>query len=234
MRRKHHSGFTLIELLVVVAIIASIASILFPVFSQAREKARQASCLSNAKQLTLGVLMYAQDYDETLTPTQDDSFTLWPTLLYPYIKNAQVSICPSDAGGVVNSYGLDELTFVDETDFLPDPPPALTTLAEFATPASTVMVGELGTQDDLVTSRLNAYKLTVPDDDLNDQYDGRPAGRHFGRSNLGFMDGHDKAVRIDQFYGTPANPGQTFTPTQTPPDLWFCFDPSNVSSCTSN
>jgi prepilin-type N-terminal cleavage/methylation domain-containing protein len=59
-------GFTLIELLVVIAIIAILAAILFPVFARAREKARQTSCLSNVKQLTLGILMYAQDYDERL------------------------------------------------------------------------------------------------------------------------------------------------------------------------
>ena len=56
-------GFTLIELLVVIAIIAILAAILFPVFARAREKARQTSCLSNVMQLTLGILMYAQDYD---------------------------------------------------------------------------------------------------------------------------------------------------------------------------
>jgi prepilin-type N-terminal cleavage/methylation domain-containing protein len=59
------SGFTLIELLVVIAIIAILAAILFPVFAQAREKARGAACLSNTKQLTTGFVMYAQDYDET-------------------------------------------------------------------------------------------------------------------------------------------------------------------------
>jgi len=59
-------GFTLIELLVVIAIIAILAAILFPVFARAREKARQTNCLSNVKQIMLGVLQYAQDYDERM------------------------------------------------------------------------------------------------------------------------------------------------------------------------
>ena len=62
-------AFTLIELLVVIAIIAILAAILFPVFAQARAKARQTADLSNLKQLALGWLMYAQDYDETVLPT---------------------------------------------------------------------------------------------------------------------------------------------------------------------
>jgi len=66
--RCKQSGFTLIELLVVIAIIAILAAILFPVFAQAREKARQASCTSNLKQITLALLMYIQDYDEVYTP----------------------------------------------------------------------------------------------------------------------------------------------------------------------
>jgi prepilin-type N-terminal cleavage/methylation domain-containing protein len=62
---RRRSAFTLIELLVVIAIIAILAAILFPVFAQAREKARQAACLSNLKQIGTGVMMYVQDYDET-------------------------------------------------------------------------------------------------------------------------------------------------------------------------
>jgi prepilin-type N-terminal cleavage/methylation domain-containing protein len=93
-------GFTLIELLVVIAIIAILAGILFPVFAQAREKARGATCLSHAKQIGLGLMMYAQDYDEILMPwfqrtgmpangTRRDDTNYWTDLIQPYAKNGE-------------------------------------------------------------------------------------------------------------------------------------------------
>jgi len=104
MFQQKRRAFTLIELLVVIAIIAILAAILFPVFAQAREKARTASCLSNVKQVTLSWMMYMQDYDETTTPPfiYDSSsaalgFTQvwWPKLQEPYTKNWQIYRCPS-------------------------------------------------------------------------------------------------------------------------------------------
>jgi prepilin-type N-terminal cleavage/methylation domain-containing protein/prepilin-type processing-associated H-X9-DG protein len=99
---RKSSGFTLIELLVVIAIIAILAAILFPVFAQARDKARQASCLSNVKQISLGILMYTQDYDETLPLEANESASdayiydyTWVRYTQPYIKNLQVFVCPS-------------------------------------------------------------------------------------------------------------------------------------------
>ncbi len=100
---RRRNGFTLIELLVVIAIIAILAAILFPVFAQAREKARGISCLSNMKQLGTGLLMYVQDYDESfpinLYLGQDSGNPCMMTSyqeVAPYIKNSQVNLCPSD------------------------------------------------------------------------------------------------------------------------------------------
>jgi hypothetical protein len=103
--RSLKTGFTLIELLVVIAIIAILAAILFPVFAQARESARATACLSNTKQIALGQLMYAQDYDETIIPwinvdrnqyaLADQLPAVWTSLLQPYIKNKQILFCPS-------------------------------------------------------------------------------------------------------------------------------------------
>ena len=101
MNLKHGiSGFTLIELLVVIAIIAILAAILFPVFSRVREKARQTQCVSNHRQLGLGVQQYAQDYDERFPPSRlNIGGTLllpWSANIQPYVKNHQLFACPSD------------------------------------------------------------------------------------------------------------------------------------------
>ena len=97
-------GFTLIELLVVIAIIAILAAILFPVFAQARAKARQTACLSNTKQMGTAINMYIQDYDEMIPPRAIRDVTTgntveglsWRRLIYPYVKSADVFTCPSN------------------------------------------------------------------------------------------------------------------------------------------
>jgi prepilin-type N-terminal cleavage/methylation domain-containing protein/prepilin-type processing-associated H-X9-DG protein len=114
MHKNQRTAFTLIELLVVIAIIAILAAILFPVFAQAREKARQVSCLSNERQMGTAVLMYIQDYDEQVffrasnaSPSVSHTGAIlpnaasvnpvrWWNALMPYTKNRQILVCPSD------------------------------------------------------------------------------------------------------------------------------------------
>lgn len=112
-KRVSRGAFTLIELLVVIAIISLLAAILFPVFTQARERARRTACLSNMKQIGMGITMYSQDYDERLPETgwgvpcsdpvtkatTDAKFSgifAWPIAIYPYTKSWQVLACPDD------------------------------------------------------------------------------------------------------------------------------------------
>jgi len=117
-------GFTLIELLVVIAIIAILAAILFPVFAQAREKARMTQCLSNLKQIGTGVMMYNQDYDEMFpnakawgrywtgevaNPALPDSLRYLPDLTAPYTKNVDLWFCPSVGKNNNTTYGYSPL-----------------------------------------------------------------------------------------------------------------------------
>jgi len=145
-------GFTLIELLVVIAIIAILAAILFPVFAQAREKARAISCLSNLKQIGLAVTMYTQDYDETEPNGYNKwgSENGWACQVFPYVKSVGAFACPDDSSvgnasvGEVKStsYGLNSNFGIN-----PWPAPATVPmgvgLSTFGSPAKTVMLFEV-------------------------------------------------------------------------------------------
>jgi prepilin-type N-terminal cleavage/methylation domain-containing protein len=149
MRNKQ--AFTLIELLVVVAIIAILAAILFPVFAQAREKARQITCLSNQKQLGLAFAQYVQDYDEKMpcgmyqaagTPGSDIGEG-WAGQVFPYVKAKGVFACPDDptvppAANIVVSYAYNQL--LDSTPF---DNPGVVSIAQITAPSSVVCLFEV-------------------------------------------------------------------------------------------
>ena len=203
---KQRNGFTLIELLVVIAIIAILAAILFPVFAQAREKARQATCQSNLKQVGLAVQMYAQDYDETL-PTSGSSGGGGDVtgLLEPYTKQKfgqGIWRCPSHAkfdpvNGWTSSYGYNfQYLLAPGPDyphsgyngfsnsgvalsFLARPADSLCFMDQTVSPGST---------------NLWSY-ITRPGDPTNTDGFGRPDFRHSGQANVLFCDTHVKTVR---------------------------------------
>jgi len=214
-------GFTLIELLVVIAIIAILAAILFPVFAKAREKARQTSCLSNLKQLGLGMLQYCQDYDERLphcryvpdairhpSPFNGTPINLsWPQLITPYVKNFQVFVCPSDSrarplytNGATNmekwSYGRNYGYFngTGKATVM-----AEWSLGQFLKPAETIMIGEA-----VDCNRCGPRTASWPSDggiSVDTQMGAYVDPRHNDGFNLAFHDGHCKWSKLG---GTPA------------------------------
>jgi prepilin-type N-terminal cleavage/methylation domain-containing protein/prepilin-type processing-associated H-X9-DG protein len=196
-------GFTLIELLVVIAIIAILAAILFPVFARAREKARQTSCLSNVKQLSLGMLMYAQDFDERMPRCDCNSYsygTCWAINPQPYVKNAQVFRCPSDSSpyplvpGAENPCGGGRPpmpTYFDRVDisYGYNLSQQGTLLADIQEPASMLMLGESN----------YAYTNCGPRPPYDYVDWAADKERHNEGLNISFMDGHAKWVSKQVF-----------------------------------
>jgi prepilin-type N-terminal cleavage/methylation domain-containing protein/prepilin-type processing-associated H-X9-DG protein len=226
---KSRRGFTLIELLVVIAIIAILASILFPVFARARENARRASCQSNLKQIGLGWMQYAQDYDETMPSAVDGgtgatyppnsgwmNYTAFPAnktaksfhpelgSLYPYIKSTQIFVCASDTQGQSsgNSYAANACVFqVGTNSSRPGK-----SLAAFDETTKWFLLGEENSDAPAQGSTDDGYMIvgnTFTD-------------RHLDGTNLLFLDGHVKWYRNETarsswfFYG--GQPTGTFTP----------------------
>ncbi len=204
-------GFTLIELLVVIAIIAILAAILFPVFARAREKARQSSCLSNVKQINLAVLMYVQDYDERL-PTSyywigPDRYS-YIMFMVPYVKNAQVFDCPSNTAKASVSYNGCRSYLFNELLWQAN-------LAQIQSPAETVMQGEA--TPNTANSGWNFLRPSRghrPDKEDGSQYPTWTDStwsyfnfctRHNETGNVGYVDGHAKAMKYDALYAGGQN-----------------------------
>ncbi|MCE5238864.1 DUF1559 domain-containing protein [bacterium] len=194
-------GFTLIELLVVIAIIAILAAILFPVFAKAREKARQTSCLSNLKQLALGMLQYAQDYDETFPRRSGVGFydaslgtfnyhtTLnvhwhgWGTCILPYVKNTQIYKCPSntfDNCGL--NYGVPDAALNSSGTMVSYFSNNAIKLGQLQRPSESLMITESGGGGgDCYVLSWQYYCCAAP---------------HNGGANMALMDGHAKWARF--------------------------------------
>ena len=211
-RPRTQTGFTLIELLVVIAIIAILAAILFPVFARAREKARQTSCLSNLKQITLATLMYSDDYDGVMPVAYyfDPGFsheyawdftldwTTWPPtaslgLLGPYTRNGQINACPSFAGEAWGrphtGYGYNT-TYIGHGQFEPVPTPAAE--ADISLPTETVLFADSGYWDG--TGIAGNNYLRAPGDLTYGWVGPNVHFRHNDLANVAYCDGHAKAA----------------------------------------
>jgi len=197
---KRVTGFTLIELLVVIAIISILASILFPVFARARENARRSSCMSNMKQIGLGLMMYTQDYDERYPMAingQINNFATETTEpspfqeLYPYLKSWQILVCPSATMAITStknatSYFLNG-TVINNVG-------SSVSMASINVPASRIVIQEF--YETRSYSYFRPYYSTSTSKYyawLNSTY----SSNHFDGGNLVFADGHAKWRRHD-------------------------------------
>jgi prepilin-type N-terminal cleavage/methylation domain-containing protein/prepilin-type processing-associated H-X9-DG protein len=202
MQRRY--GFTLIELLVVIAIIAILAAILFPVFAQAREKARAISCASNLKQLSTAWIMYMQDYDGNLMPScTDGQCFMCRETLEPYIKSKAAHWCPSRPKPSCGddrwwNYGYNCRLFNARTDAGIDKPVQVVLFMDS-------VAWPLRTSDCCLGPNWDDYN---PDGPPGQGYSNLPYW-HQGGGNVSFADGHVKFMRMrgDPKYDTLKWPG---------------------------
>lgn len=211
--KRNSAGFTLIELLVVIAIIAILAAILFPVFTVAKERARQATCAAHIKELGSVLFAYAQDHDNRLPfwkKPEAPGSTVYPRIFYwtlmvqPYIKNYKVFYCMDrpkqkywhEAGGL-SDYGLNIL-LTENTDTVNA---RGVMLDQPRKPSKTVMLAD-GVQDDYGNITNQDIHLSPPGLQICG-WARRPVFRHDGKVNVTWVDGHVTAEKNGSaFYPT--------------------------------
>jgi prepilin-type N-terminal cleavage/methylation domain-containing protein/prepilin-type processing-associated H-X9-DG protein len=220
--RTGRRGFTLIELLVVIAIIAILAAILFPVFAQAREKARNASCLSNCKQWGLAAMMYVQDYDETFPKANNlvngPAWTAWYVLLESYVKNQPLRNCPSHTNEARSpvGYGWNIGTstakhfYDDGFGYYHGDGKPWVALASLAAPAEVVLLGDINVYPPSISYGNSFYVIYLckgyigdpVKDAANYPYSFMP-NLHSGGATYVFADGHAKWTKKEAAVSNP-------------------------------
>ena len=194
MRRK---GFTLIELLVVIAIIAILSAILFPVFSRAREKARQSTCTSNLKQLMVGIQMYVQDHDEAYPMSAFPAGSCVATMnsqIMPYVKNDNLGRCPSEpqAMDVVQMFAL----YGGPCPGTPRYTSYTTNAAVFANGYMLAMMGGTTVSEGEIPKP--SETILIYDGNVTQTQTQPVQARHNGTFVAGYADGHVKALQAEK------------------------------------
>jgi len=158
--RKNSSGFTLIELLVVIAIICLLVALLFPVFSTVRERARQTSCLSNLKQMGLGIAQYASDCDDIMPQGKNagGGGQGWGEQIYSYVKNRQVYLCPDDT----STNDSCSYAYNSQSSEMPGAVTSGRPLSAFATPTKTVLLFEVVNSHTVSAGNPTVYDVSIP------------------------------------------------------------------------
>ncbi|MCC6443029.1 MAG: DUF1559 domain-containing protein [Armatimonadetes bacterium] len=228
-------GFTLIELLVVIAIIAILAAILFPVFAQAREKARSISCTSNLKQIGNAIAMYVQDYDENLPGAclydpNTGWAKYWAEVVQPYVKNKRVFRCPSAPYGWWFGPEPSPLTFGCNYGYNQVfgcwNPPGWTeywcsyeqgpSIARVSRPSEVGLIGETDLPESDTDPWGSVYAQTIsgycnPASGVAPTFTGYAIyPRHSGGSNVLFIDGHVKWLHYSK--QLPGGHGTVWSP----------------------
>jgi prepilin-type N-terminal cleavage/methylation domain-containing protein/prepilin-type processing-associated H-X9-DG protein len=253
--QRKKCGFTLIELLVVIAIIAILAAILFPVFARARENARRTSCLSNLKQMGLGVMQYTQDFDEryprvSIVTAQPSPMSiqwypgvwLWPEIILPYTKSEQIFVCPSSSIGRTSAsdaarngysaghYGANSAVITSAANPI--------TLAALGAPASNYMFLDSGiyTIGATTAARPAQYSNYIPGSAPYVTPTTQPSaeyqsdfqtGRHLEGVNVAFADGHAKWLKTSVVIDqAKRSVGATYGYPANTPNAWSPSNPN--------
>jgi len=218
-----NAGFTLIELLVVVAILAILAAILFPAFSRAREKARQASCMSNLKQLAAAVQMYVSDYDGMYPIFSYNGYQgfsagtggHWIDMIFPYVRNMQLFDCPTHPRKLRRVGGTFHIGYVSY-GYVSSSGPGTANFgvagkheAAVEEPSTTILLVDDGKCDPNRTPVFCGRVVPTPRDTLRNLL-GRMDGRRHSRTdslnqqsvNAAYCDGHVKFMVVVQTFPT--------------------------------